>query len=62
MFHSIEIESISDLDSITSSMKHRISVAHRSSVYGTPGYGAPEFMNLENYGYNSDVWSLGKVL
>ena len=43
-------------------MKHRISVAHRSSVYGTPGYGAPEFMNLENYGYNSDVWSLGKVL
>jgi serine/threonine protein kinase len=31
-------------------------------VFGTEDYRAPEFENFESFGYNSDVWSLGKVL
>jgi hypothetical protein len=31
-------------------------------VFGTENYRAPEFEIFESFGYNSDVWSLGKVL
>ncbi len=49
-------------DEITQYSELKLSVAERSSVYGTGDYGAPEFKNLERFGVNSDVWSLGKVL
>jgi serine/threonine protein kinase len=55
-------DSFNKRDSIPSYSELKLSVASKSSVLGTGDYGAPEFQIFESFGYNSDVWSLGKVL
>ena len=34
----------------------------KSAVVGTAGYVAPELLQLKEYSYNVDIWSLGVVL